>query len=429
MDRKLKVGFIGCGGISRLYTDIYAGMTDLAQVVATADLYPSLAEDRAEAIHEAYTAEAARQRALAINARDEESREAARQMAVHAQAAADNNIRTYDGHEALLEDPEIDAVAVLTTPPIRGVPVVAAAQAGKHVFTEGPMAKSVQEADEILAAVEEAGVTYVSQCGGRYTRGLQHARRAIESGLMGPLAVAKIEINWYHQQSYYMGGWHGKFDTEGGGAVFHHGRYVIEPFLFALGSPVVEVTAYSGGFLREIEHDSYSLALVRYANGAVGIVQGSLLHHEHPRTEQTRWEFVGQNASMVVTHEHLGWGQPTVLLNSGRESVFKHTLSFGSTNTPGVVAELEALGEGLEDIPEAPSQLHQSRLWASCILKDRPIPFPQSIARQHVELTRAIYKSAATGTTVQLPLDQDDPYYSFEGRLPRPDWMPRLPTD
>ena len=284
MDRKLKVGFIGCGGISRLYTDIYAGMTDLAQVVATADLYPKLAEDRAEAIHEAYTAEAARQRALAINARDEESREAARQM------------------------------AVLTTPPIRGVPVVAAARAGKHVFTEGPMAKSVQEADEILAAVEEAGVTYASQCGGRYTRGLQHARRAIGSGLMGPLAVAKIEINWYHQQSYYMGGWHGKFDTEGGGAVFHHGRYVIEPFLFALGSPIVEVTAYSGGFLREIEHDSYSLALVRYANGAVGIVQGSLLHHEHPRTEQTRWEFVGQNASMVVTHEHLGWGQPTILL-------------------------------------------------------------------------------------------------------------------
>ena len=310
MDRKLKVGFIGCGGISRLYTDIYAGMTDLAQVVATADLYPKLAEDRAEAIHEAYTAEAARQRALAINARDDEAREAARQMAEHAQAAANNDIRTYDGHEALLSDPEIDAVAVLTTPPIRGVPVVAAARAGKHVFTEGPMAKSVQEADEILAAVDEAGITYASQCGGRYTRGLQHARRAIGSGLMGPLAVAKIEINWYHQQSYYMGGWHGKFDTEGGGAVFHHGRYVIEPFLFALGSPVVEVTAYSGGFLREIEHDSYSLALVRYANGAVGIVQGSLLHHEHPQTEQTRWEFVGQNASMVVTHEHLAGASP-----------------------------------------------------------------------------------------------------------------------
>ena len=430
MDRKLKVGFIGCGGISRLYTDIYAGMTDLAQVVATADIFPNMAQDRAAAIHEAYTAEAARQRALAINARGDDDRQAAQKLAEDAQAAADNDIRSYDGHEALLKDPEIDAVLVLTTPPVRGVPVVAAAQAGKHIFTEGPMAKSVQEADEILAAVEEAGVTYISQCGGRYTRGLQHARRAIDSGLMGPLAVAKLEINWYHQQSYYMGGWHGKFDSRGWRRglppwPLRHRTIPVRPRLAHCRSHGL----LRRPFLREIEHDSYSLALVRYANGAVGIIQGSLLHHEHPQTEQSRWEFVGQNASMVVIHEHLGPNNPAILLDSGRESVMKHTLSFGSTNTPGAVAELEALGDGLDDFPETPSQLHQSRTWASCILEDRPIPFPQSIARQHVELTRAIYKSAATGTTVQLPLDHDDPYYSFEGRLPRPDWMPRLPKD
>ena len=123
---------------------------------------------------------------------------------------------------------------------------------------------------------------------------------------------------------------------------------------------------------------------------------------------------------MVVIHEHLGPNNPAILLGTGRESVMKHTLSFGSTNTPGAVADLEALADEFQDLPDAPSQLYQSRLWASCILEDRPIPFPQTVARQHVELTRAIYKSAATSTTVQLPLDRDDPYYSFEGRLPRP---------
>ncbi|MBM4436791.1 MAG: Gfo/Idh/MocA family oxidoreductase [Actinobacteria bacterium] len=425
-DRVLKVGFIGCGGISRLYTDIYAGMTDLAQVVATADIVPNLAKDRAAAIHEAYAAEAHRQQALVHNARTDEQRQTAQRAWAAADAAARSTIRTYDGHEALLKDPEVEAVAILTTPPVRGVPVVAAAQAGKHIFTEGPMAKSVQEADEILAAVQKAGVTYVSQCGGRYTRGIAHARQAIASGLMGPLAVAKLEINWYHQQTYYRG-WHGTFATEGGGAVFHHGRYVIEPFLYALGSPVVEVTAYSGAFLREIEHDSYSLALVRYANGAVGIVQGSLLHHEHPQTRQARMEFVGQNASMVVIHEHLGPTNPAILLGTGRESVFHHEVSFGSTNTPGVAAKLQALADGLTDLPESPSQLDQSRLWARCVLEKKPVPVPQTVARQHVELTRAIYKSAATAATVRLPLDKGDPYYTFEGRLPRPEWMPKLP--
>ena len=95
-------------------------MTDLAQVVATADIFPNMAQDRAAAIHEAYTAEAARQRALAINARSDDDRQAAQKLAGDAQAAADNDIRSYDGHEALLKDPEIDAVLVLTTPPVRG---------------------------------------------------------------------------------------------------------------------------------------------------------------------------------------------------------------------------------------------------------------------------------------------------------------------
>ena len=55
----LKVGMVGCGGISHMYTDIYSGLHDLAQVVAVADLAPELARNRAEALTAAYKAEAA----------------------------------------------------------------------------------------------------------------------------------------------------------------------------------------------------------------------------------------------------------------------------------------------------------------------------------------------------------------------------------
>ena len=444
MARKLKIGMIGCGNISALYTDIYAQLTDIAQIVATADIDPTRAASRAAGLTTAYSAEAFRQEAMMHNARtrgQNEAHDAARQSAEDARAAASNEIRTYDSHTALLKDPEIDAVLVLTNPPIRGVPVVAAAEAGKHVFSEGPMAKSVQEADEILAAVEKTGVTYVSQCGGRYTRGLAHARQAINSGLMGPLAVAKLEINWYQPQSYYTR-WHGTFEGEGGGAIFHHGRYVIEPFLYALGSPVVEVTAYSGPFVRDIEIDSYTLALVRYANGAVGIIQGSLLHHSHPKTPSARMEFVGERASMVVFHEHTApsfrtypSGHPlpgapaeSILLETGASALFHHDVSFASTNTPEVVSKLESLVENVSELPEEPSQVSQSRLWVTCVLEGKPIPVPQSVGRQHAEFVRAVYKSAELGQSVQLPLDTEDPYYSFEGRLTRPDWMPELPA-
>ena len=53
-DERIRVGFVGCGGISSLYTDIYASLVDVAQVVAVADMVDELAEKRQAALGEAY---------------------------------------------------------------------------------------------------------------------------------------------------------------------------------------------------------------------------------------------------------------------------------------------------------------------------------------------------------------------------------------
>jgi hypothetical protein len=95
-DRTLKVGFIGCGRISWLFTDIYIGLCDIAQVVAVADVVPGLAQDRAAAMSEGYQAEAHRQQALVHNARSEEDRQHALQAAADAAAAESNTIRVYE---------------------------------------------------------------------------------------------------------------------------------------------------------------------------------------------------------------------------------------------------------------------------------------------------------------------------------------------
>ena len=84
MARKLKIGMIGCGNISALYTDIYAQLTDIAQIVATADIDPTRAASRAAGLTTAYSAEAFRQEAMMHNARtrgQDEAHDAARQSA------------------------------------------------------------------------------------------------------------------------------------------------------------------------------------------------------------------------------------------------------------------------------------------------------------------------------------------------------------
>ena len=102
---RIKVGFIGCGGIARsLYTGIYAALPELAQVVAVADLVDDLAENRRQVLKDAYQATAYGARAAADLARADEDKDAALHKAGAAESAAAYDIRKYGNHEDLLRD-------------------------------------------------------------------------------------------------------------------------------------------------------------------------------------------------------------------------------------------------------------------------------------------------------------------------------------
>ena len=400
-----------------MYTDIYAGLADVAQVVAVADLQPDLARSRAAALGDAYRAEAARHRALGHNARSPDDRDRELALAADDEAAAAVSIRLYGDHEALLADDEVEAIVVLTPPSVRGVPTVAGADAGKHVFIQGPMARSVAEADEMVAAVNASGIVFHSQCGSRYSRGMAHAQRAVASGLMGRMAFARVDLNLFRPAGYFRPGrWHGSWDGEGGTSVFHHGRYIIDPFLLVVGSPVVEVTAYSGAVLRAIETDDLSLALLKFENGALGMLQSSLLHHKNPHFPIYRVEVMGSDASLSLRQDYVHPDLDTVMLGS-RQNAWETELAFGSQTLPDAVNKLEALEDEVAAAPPRATEEHQSRIWVNAILNGTGTPTPIEIPRAHVELVRAVYKSQEEHAPVSLPLEKDDPFYSFEGRL------------
>ena len=411
---RLKVGIVGCGGIARaLYTGIYARLADIAQVVAVADLVDDLAENRRQALKEAYGAEAHRARLRAADARSGEERESQIMKAEAAESAAAYDIRKYRDHEELLKDDEVQLLVVLTRPVMRAVPIIAGAEAGRHVYSEGPLAKSVEEADAIVAAVGKAGIKFHSQVIGRYTRGSALARLAVESGLLGQMGSANVEKNMYRSVSYYGRNYMGRWDDEGGGAVFHHGRYIIDPFLWIVGSRIVEVFAYSGPILRQIETDSISQAVVRFENGAIGAIHFSLISHteEQLAGRDGRIVILGADASIVI-HQEL---YPPA--SDAQYYQFQSHLAFGSMDNPAVLEALEALRPQVEHIPEQVTQEYQTRLFLESIINDTEPLVPIDVPYHHVELTRAIYKSAEERQPVTLPLDKGDPFYRFEGRL------------
>ena len=418
-DDRIKVGFVGCGGISRsLYTGVYAGLAEIAQVVAVADLADGLAETRSATLKDAYRAEAFRAKVEAADAHTPEAREAATKKAEAAESASTYDIRKYRDHEELLKDDEVELVCVFTPPVIRAVPIVAAAEAGRHVYAEGPMAKSVEEADAIVAAVRKAGIKFHSQVVDRYPRGMLLAHLAVERGLLGQIGSANVEMHTYRDQEYYgpVGGvgvdfrprsWHGAWEGEGGGAVFHHGRYIIDPFLWVVGSRVAEVFAYSWPALRQIEHDSLTQAVVRFENGATGTIHATLISHldGHIPGRRGRITILGRDAAIEIDQE----SDPPNLVNS--------RTVIASNDNPAAAAGIEALRNELLDHQEHVTQQDQTRLFLESIANDTEPLVPIEIPHHHVEVTRAIYKSAAEGQPVTLPLDKDDPFYGFEGRL------------
>ena len=412
-DERIRVGFVGCGGISRLYADIYASLADIAQVVAVADFVDELAEKTRTTLSEGYAMEAHRARMMRSEARVPEDRERLGQMAETAEIAAGTKIRKYRTHEELLKDSDVQAIALLTTPPVRQEPTVAAAETGRHVFTQGPMACSVAQADAMSSAVRKAGVKFHSQCGARYPRGMVLARHVVESGKLGKIGSARVELNWYRPQSYYKR-WHGTWEGEGGGASFHHGRYIIDPFLWVLGSRIMEIFAYSGPTLRQIEHESLSQAVIKFENGATGSIHASLLNHKQSLTPEGRIEVLGYDASMLVGEAYYS---PPLNTAMGRSNYWKADTTFASSDNPAAVEALESLRSEVDGVPETATEAYQSRLFLESILNDTEPLVPIDVPRHHVEVVRAIYKSAEERQPVTLPLDKDDPFYGAAGRL------------
>lgn len=116
--------------------------------------------------------------------------------------------RIYDSLDALLADPDVDAVEILTPTFLHKDHVIAAARAGKHISCQKPMANGVREAREILAAVDDAGVRFrISECALHYPP-LVKAKELIASGAIGTPTVFRVKTVVGDTDSAFQAGLH-----------------------------------------------------------------------------------------------------------------------------------------------------------------------------------------------------------------------------
>ncbi|HYJ13298.1 MAG TPA: Gfo/Idh/MocA family oxidoreductase, partial [Thermomicrobiales bacterium] len=295
----------------------------------------------------------------------------------------------YPSFTDLLAQPDIDVVILGTPSGLHPEQTILAAQAGKSIITEKPMAITHDGASRMIDAVESAGVNLAVIFQNRLTGDVYRAKRAIERGLIGTPIVASASVFWHRTQDYYdaNGGWRGTWSLDGGGALINQSIHTIDVLQWLMGG-VESVQAQISTLTHDIEAEDAASASLRFRSGAVGsILVTTSASKDHP----TRVEVIGTAGRLTLESNVL-----TVFEGEGKIS--DDLLTNDDLNTIADWKPDEGFGDGHQ---------RQLRLIFNALAAGTPPPVPGREARKAVDVILGIYESARTGMRISIAQDAE----------------------
>jgi predicted dehydrogenase len=183
--------------------------------------------------------------------------------------------RWYLDWKKLLLDEEVDAVYVATPVHLHAEQAIAAAEAGKHVLCEKPMAMNVRECDQIIDACRankvKLGVAYYRH----FYPVVERVKAIIKSGEIGTPVLAQVNaFEWFDPAADDPRAWLLKKDNAGGGPMFDFGCHRIEVLRNIFG-PITEVKAITANVMFDREVEDTATALFRFGRGACAVLSVS----------------------------------------------------------------------------------------------------------------------------------------------------------
>ena len=310
----------------------------------------------------------------------------------------DKPVERYTDYKKMLsEHPEIKLVAIATESGIHAEIALYCIDHGVNVIVEKPMAMSIADADEIVRRSEEKGVV-VSVCHqNRFNIAVQQMRHALESGRFGKLSHGSINVRWNRNRDYYdQAPWRGKWASDGG-CLFNQCIHGIDLLRWMMGNEVDEVYGVTKQqFHRYLECEDIGMAVVKFKNGAVGTIEGTV--NVYPKNLEETLYLFGENGTVKIggtsTNNIDVWEFKDENADDQKNKELKEQTSnvYGNGHTSLYADVIEAIEKGRK-------------------------PYIDAVAgRNAVEMILAIYQSAATGKPVKLPLKSVSST-DFEGRF------------
>lgn len=325
----IRAGIVGCGKISEQHFKGYESF-DGAQIVACCDIDENAARAKAE---------------------------------------AHGNPAVFTDYKAMFAEAGINTVSICSSSGTHHEIALAAAEAGFHMQVEKPMAQSLKQCDEMIAAAEKAGVVYAGIYQNRFNPNVNRVKYLVDKGALGTVRLVKVSALSPH---------------------------AIDAMCWMVGLPK-EVTAMWAE-PKDIDFEEAGAPLVtafRFDSGAVGtLVNGGGL------PEKGMFEGPGYTVSIVGDRMSatVQLFSPHFMLMSSEEGLVEKTM-----------AELEPM---FAEPDYGKGHYFATHDFCRAILEKRDPMVTGGQQRMGIEMMTACFKAGLTEQTVTLPIEASDPYYS-----------------
>lgn len=309
-----------------------------------------------------------------------------------------DTVKQYTDYEEMLQKERPELVAIATESGKHAEIALRCMDFGCNLIIEKPIALSIEDADAIIEKADRLHLKVCANHQNRFNKSIQKIREAVEKHRFGKMFYGTAHIRWCRDHEYYdRASWRGTWEQDGG-ALMNQCIHNIDLLRWMMGDEVEEVVGMTDRLHHDyIEAEDLGIALVKFKNGAYGIIEGTT--DVYPKNLEETLYLFGEKGTVKAG------GQSVNVIEEWRFS--------------DMLDDPEEVKQRFHENPPNVYGYGHTPLYADvidAIVNDRKPYVDAEAGKRALELVLAIYESAYKGKIVHMPLKKCDTR-DYKGRF------------
>lgn len=299
----------------------------------------------------------------------------------------DKDVQQYLDYREMLKNEKPDLVAIATESGLHAEIALYCIKHNVHCIIEKPIAMNMKDARSICKEAKKHDVVVCANHQNRFNKSIQKIHEAVKNDKFGKILHAAAHVRWNRGKDYYdQAKWRGTWENDGG-CLMNQCIHNADLLRWLMGDEIDEVMAYTDNLNHNyIEAEDLGLAIIKFKNGSYGLFEGTV--NVYPKNlEETLYIF----------------GSKGTVKAGGKSVNLIEEWNFADRSEDENIVKIEN-----SEKPQSVYGFGHNPLYTDVIkaINNHTQPLVNAEAgTRALELVLAIYKSAATGKPVSLPLD------------------------